>query len=159
MFDTVANLLASTGLIYLLLVSWPLARIDIAERRLPNKYVLPAFPVTWIGQFFSGLLFQTWENLLISFVCSLLVFGLALGVNQVALLGMGDVKLMTVMAASLSWYSPFLPMVALVATFLFAGIVALWLLITRKLSLGGSMPLGPYLISGFVAALTWGAWS
>ena len=159
MFDTGANLLASTGLVYLLLVSWPLARIDIAERRLPNKYVLPAFPITWIGQFLSGLLFQTWENLMISFVCSLLVFGLALGVNQISLLGMGDVKLMTAMAASLSWYSPLLPMIALMATFLFAGIVALWLLITRKLSLGGSMPLGPYLISGFVSALTWGAWS
>jgi UDP-N-acetylmuramyl pentapeptide phosphotransferase/UDP-N-acetylglucosamine-1-phosphate transferase len=40
-----------------------------------------------------------------------------------------------------------------------AGIVAILLLVLGKIKLGGSMPLGPYLIAGFFGAITVGAWS
>jgi prepilin signal peptidase PulO-like enzyme (type II secretory pathway) len=72
---------------------------------------------------------------------------------------MGDVKLMTVMALALGWFSPLLPIIALVITFLIAGGVALWLLMRKKLKLGGSIPLGPFLIVGFLGAVTLAAWS
>jgi prepilin signal peptidase PulO-like enzyme (type II secretory pathway) len=60
---------------------------------------------------------------------------------------------------ALGWYSPFLPVLALLISFLIAGIVALLLMALGKIKLGGSMPLGPYLIAGFFGAITVGAWS
>jgi leader peptidase (prepilin peptidase)/N-methyltransferase len=72
---------------------------------------------------------------------------------------MGDVKLMSAMALALGWYSPTLPVLALLFSLLTAGIVAFLLLVIGKIKLGGSMPLGPYLIAGFFGAITVGAWS
>jgi leader peptidase (prepilin peptidase)/N-methyltransferase len=72
---------------------------------------------------------------------------------------MGDVKLMSVMAIALGWYSPLLPVVALGLSFLIAGLVALALLILKKIKLGGSIPLGPYLLAGFFGAITLAVWS
>jgi leader peptidase (prepilin peptidase)/N-methyltransferase len=72
---------------------------------------------------------------------------------------MGDVKLMSVMAIALGWYSPLLPIVALGLSFLIAGVVALALLLSKRIKLGGSMPLGPYLLAGFFGAITLVVWS
>jgi hypothetical protein len=44
-------------------------------------------------------------------------------------------------------------------SFLIAGIVAMALVVLGKMQLGGSMPLGPYLLVGFFGAVTVGAWS
>jgi leader peptidase (prepilin peptidase) / N-methyltransferase len=86
-------------------------------------------------------------------------FILALLINRAGLLGMGDVKLMTVMAIALGWYSPLLPMVALGLSFFIAGLVASGLLILKKIKLGGSIPLGPSLLAGFFGAITLVVWS
>jgi leader peptidase (prepilin peptidase)/N-methyltransferase len=72
---------------------------------------------------------------------------------------MGDVKLMTAMALALGWYSPLLPIVSLGLSFLIAGVVALGLLVLKRIKLGGSMPLGPYLLVGFFGAITLAVWS
>jgi leader peptidase (prepilin peptidase)/N-methyltransferase len=92
-------------------------------------------------------------------MAGLITFCLALLINRMGLLGMGDVKLMAVMALALGWYSPLLPIIALGLSFLIAGVVALVLLISKKIKLGGSMPLGPYLIAGFIGAITLAVWS
>jgi prepilin signal peptidase PulO-like enzyme (type II secretory pathway) len=63
------------------------------------------------------------------------------------------------MALALGWYSPILPVLALLISFVIAGIVAILLMALGKIKLGGSMPLGPYLIAGFFGAITVGAWS
>jgi prepilin signal peptidase PulO-like enzyme (type II secretory pathway) len=63
------------------------------------------------------------------------------------------------MALALGWYSPMLPVLALLISFFMAGIVAILLFALGKIKLGGSMPLGPYLIAGFFGAITVGAWS
>jgi prepilin signal peptidase PulO-like enzyme (type II secretory pathway) len=89
----------------------------------------------------------------------LITFAVTLGVNRLGLLGMGDVKLMSAMALALGWYSLILPVIALLISFLIAGLVAAMLLILGKIKLGGSMPLGPYLLVGFFGAITVGAWS
>jgi leader peptidase (prepilin peptidase) / N-methyltransferase len=158
-FENHSSILSALGLGYLVLTAWPLAKTDILERRLPNKYVLPAFPITWIGQILAGISGFGFQNFLIANLIALLVFAVSLGINRLGLLGMGDVKLMTVMALALGWYSPLYPVVAFGLTFLIAGLVALALLALKKIKLGGSMPLGPYLIAGFLGAVTLVAWS
>ena len=159
MFENLSSLFSALGLGYLVLTAWPLAKTDITQRRLPNKYVLPAFPITWIGQLLAGFFGAGFINMLWAFIAGVVTFILALLINRAGLLGMGDVKLMTVMAIALGWYSPLLPMVALGLSFFIAGLVASGLLILKKIKLGGSMPLGPYLLAGFFGAITLVVWS
>ncbi len=159
MFENLSSLFSALGLGYLVLTAWPLAKTDITQRRLPNKYVLPAFPITWIGQLLAGFFGAGFINMLWAFIAGVVTFVLALLINRAGLLGMGDVKLMTVMAIALGWYSPLLPMVALGLSFFIAGLVASGLLILKKIKLGGSIPLGPYLLAGFFGAITLVVWS
>lgn len=159
MFNSLGALLAAIGPLYLVAVSWPLAVTDIREHRLPNKYVLPAFPITLIGQLAAGLFFASWWNLFWAAIAALVTFTVALVINRLGVLGMGDVKLMAAIALALGWYAPWLPLASLLLTFLTAGGVAIWLLISKKISLGSSMALGPYLLAGYLGAITLGAWS
>ena len=159
MFENLSSLFSALGLGYLVLTAWPLAKTDILERRLPNKYVLPAFPITWLGQLLAGFSGAGFVNMLWALLAGVVTFGLSLVINRLGLLGMGDVKLMTVMALALGWFSPLLPIIALGLSFLIAGVVAIWLLLRKRIKLGGSMPLGPYLIAGFLGAVTLAVWS
>lgn len=159
MFENLSSLFSALGLGYLVLTAWPLAKTDILERRLPNKYVLPAFPITWLGQLLAGFSGAGFVNMLWALLVGAVTFGLSLLINRLGLLGMGDVKLMTVMALALGWFSPLLPIIALGISFLIAGVVAIWLLLRKEIKLGGSMPLGPYLIAGFLGAVTLAVWS
>ena len=159
MFENLSSLFSALGLGYLVLTAWPLAKTDILERRLPNKYVLPAFPITWLGQLLAGVTGAGFSNMLWALLAGVVTFTLSLLINRLGLLGMGDVKLMTVMALALGWFSTLLPIIALGLSFLIAGVVAIWLLLRKKIKLGGSMPLGPYLIAGFLGAVTLAVWS
>jgi leader peptidase (prepilin peptidase)/N-methyltransferase len=158
-FENLSSLFSALGLGYLVLTAWPLAKTDILERRLPNKYVLPAFPITWLGQIVAGVLGAGFLNMVWALVAGAITFAISLVINRMGLLGMGDVKLMTVMSLALGWYSPLLPIIALGLSFLIAGLVAVVLLAARRIKLGGSMPLGPYLIAGFLGAITLAVWS
>jgi leader peptidase (prepilin peptidase)/N-methyltransferase len=158
-FENLSSLFSALGLGYLVLTAWPLAKTDILERRLPNKYVLPAFPITWLGQVLAGLFGAGHLNMLWAFLAAVITFSISLLINRLGLLGMGDVKLMTVMSLALGWYSPVLPIIALGLSFFYAGLVAVLLLAIKRIKLGGSMPLGPYLIAGFLSAVTLAVWS
>ena len=159
MFENLSSLFSALGLGYLVLTAWPLAKTDILERRLPNKYVLPAFPITWFGQILAGVFGAGYLNMLWALLAAVITFAISLLINRMGLLGMGDVKLMTVMSLALGWYSVLLPIIALGLSFLIAGAVALALLMGKRIKLGGSMPLGPYLIAGFLGTLTLAVWS
>jgi leader peptidase (prepilin peptidase)/N-methyltransferase len=158
-FENLSSLFSALGLGYLVLTAWPLAKTDILERRLPNKFVLPAFPITWLGQVLAGLFGAGYLNMLWALLAAVITFSISLLINRLGLLGMGDVKLMTVMSLALGWYSPLLPIIALGLSFLIAGLVAVVLLAVKRIKLGGSMPLGPYLIAGFLGAITLVVWS
>lgn len=159
MFENLSSLFSALGLGYLVATAWPLAKTDILERRLPNKYVLPAFPITLFGQIVAGVLGSGYLNMLWALLAAAITFAISLIINRLGLLGMGDVKLMTVMSLALGWYSPLLPIFGLGLSFLIAGLVAVVLLVGKRIKLGGSMPLGPYLIAGFLGAVSLAVWS
>lgn len=146
------QLFAYLGLIYLFTVAWPLAITDIRERRLPNRLVLPAIPITVVGQVLASIGGATWWQMLIAAIAALITFGLGLLANLRSGLGMGDVKLMTTISLALGWFSPATPFVALSLAFVAAGV---WLglkLLVKKANMGSSVALGPYLLVGFAAA-------
>ena len=154
MFETLASLISALGLGYLALTAWPLAKTDIKVRRLPNIYVLPSFPITILGQVTAGVITGVWVNILWAWVAMIVTFAISLFVSRLGLMGMGDVKLMSAMALALGWYSPLLPALSLLISFLISGLAATALLALGRIKLGGSMPLGPYLIAGFLGAVS-----
>ena len=68
-------------------------------------------------------------------------------------MGWGDVKLAGVMGLILGWP---LTLVAIMVAFLTGASVALILIVTGKKRWGQTVPFGPFLVGGTVAALVWG---
>ena len=144
---------ALLGPAYLLAVAWPLSKIDLRERRLPNSLLLPAIPVTLAGQIMASTLGGEWWRLGLATITALIAFAAGLVVNRAAGMGMGDVKLISVISLALGWFSPLSPLVALFIGFAAASAVVLVLFMRQKTQLGSSIALGPYLLVGFVASL------
>ncbi len=147
------------GPLYLVAVTWPLIRIDIIERRLPNRLTLPAIPITVLGQILAVALGAESWRLLIAVFAAVVAFSASLALNRYAGLGMGDVKLITAITLALAWFSPLLPAIALLIGFMIAGAVSLAMVFLRKASMGSSIALGPYLLIGFVLSLIGQGWS
>jgi leader peptidase (prepilin peptidase)/N-methyltransferase len=147
------------GCIYLLAVAWPLTRIDLREQRLPNRLTLPLFPIAIFGQVSAVLLGVEISRFLTALLAAVLAFAACLALNRYAGLGMGDVKLISGMTLALGWFSPMLPAVALLIAVVTAGVYALLMLALGKTRMGSSMPLGPFLLFGFVLSLIAQGWS
>jgi leader peptidase (prepilin peptidase)/N-methyltransferase len=141
------------GNFYLLAVAWPLARTDIREHRLPNKYTLPAIAIALIAELLAAAISNQWFNFVIALICGVVAFAVALLANRFATLGMGDVKLITAMSLCLGWFSPIAPLLAITIAFVVAGTIVLAKLAMRKTRMGQSIALGPYLLVGFTISL------
>jgi leader peptidase (prepilin peptidase) / N-methyltransferase len=150
---TLTDYFAWLGPIYLLAVAWPLSVVDIRERRLPNKFTLPAFPITLFGQLIAVCGGADATRLLLALLAGVLAFSACLALNRYAGLGMGDVKLISAITFALVWFSPLLPAIAVAIALALAGVVALGMIIRRKANMGSSIALGPYLLAGYVVTL------
>jgi leader peptidase (prepilin peptidase)/N-methyltransferase len=156
---TLTDYFAWLGPIYLLAVAWPLSVVDIRERRLPNKYTLPSYPITLFGQLIAVFGGADATRLLLALLAGVLAFSACLALNRYAGLGMGDVKLISAMTLALGWFSPLLPAIAVAIALLLAGLVALTLVVRRKTNMGSSIALGPYLLVGFALSFIALGWS
>jgi prepilin signal peptidase PulO-like enzyme (type II secretory pathway) len=75
--------------------------------------------------------------------------------NYFDVLGMGDVKLAGALALILAYFNIYLPIVAIGIAFVLAFGVILVLLTKGKVSLGTSIPLGPYLLLSFIGTCSY----
>ena len=98
-------------------------------------------------------------RLLVSVLAAFIAFAIALLLNYIAGLGMGDVKLIAGITFALAWFSPLLPVTAILVAFVSAGAASLVLLALRKTRMGSSIALGPYLLFGFVVCFIAQGWS
>lgn len=157
---TPADYLASLGAVYIFAVAWPLSHIDIREHRLPNRLVLPAFPIAIFGLATGALIGNRWPDFAMAVVAAAISFVCGLLVNRFGSLGMGDVKLIAAMTLAMTWFSLFAPLIALVLGFVFAAAVILVQLMRGRTNLQNSIALGPYLLAGFVLTqmLTWSSY-
>jgi leader peptidase (prepilin peptidase)/N-methyltransferase len=155
--DSLANCFALAGTLYILVIAWPLSRIDIREHRLPNRLVLPAFPITLLGQLIASGISNQWLNLAAGLAVAIIAFCVGMAANRWASLGMGDVKLISAISLSLGWFSFLAPLIAIVLAFAIASLVVLLMITMRKTTVSSSIALGPYLLAGFVLTqiLTW----
>ena len=148
---------ALAGIAYLLVATPALTVIDLCERRLPNKIVLPGLAVAIAGQVIAGLLdanslARFWAAILVA----LGVFALGLIANLRNGFGMGDVKLSTLAALSVAWLHPelvlwLLGLACLSGTLQIAGRA----IHARKLELAGTIAFGPHLLFGALASAVW----
>ena len=153
---SLSELIALIPALYLLVVAWPLTVIDLREHRLPNRLVLPAFPVAFLAQLIATIISADWARQLSAVLIALAVGVIGLGANYIDTLGMGDVKLATVIALTLGYFNPWLPVIAIGIAFVLAFAVVIVLITLGKVKIGSSVPLGPYLLVSFIGAnLSW----
>ncbi|NBQ97287.1 MAG: hypothetical protein EBU08_07360 [Micrococcales bacterium] len=153
---SLSELIALIPALYLLVVAWPLTVIDLREHRLPNRLVLPAFPVAFLAQLIATIISADWARQLSAVLIALAVGVIGLGANYIDTLGMGDVKLATVIALTLGYFNPWLPAIAIGIAFVLAFAVVIVLITFGKVKIGSSIPLGPYLLVSFIGAnLSW----
>lgn len=151
---TIDFVIAFAGPIYLLAVAWPLTRIDLQERRLPNRLVLPAFPIALTSQLIACAISGEWWRIAASLAFATVALLVGILANRTAAMGMGDVKLISAMFLCLSWFNVITALIALVIGFVAAAAVVLVMVILRRSTLGSTIALGPYLLFGFAGAFT-----
>lgn len=136
----------------------PLAFIDLAVHRLPDRFTLPAagWVLGWLGvAALTGDAGGAWlRSLAAAAVCGL-------GFATITLLfgargfGLGDAKLAVSIGALLGWLGWTALVAGLLLAFLASGVVALALLATKRVNRQDSLPFGPFLVLGTLGAIAW----
>ncbi|RZU72691.1 leader peptidase (prepilin peptidase)/N-methyltransferase [Micromonospora kangleipakensis] len=127
----------------------PLALVDAAVHRLPDRLSYPAAAGTWA---LLGLAALTGPGPAPWLRATLAGSGLALGFAATTLLlgrrgfGLGDAKLALSVGALLGWYGWPVLLAGLVLAFALSALVALTLLATRRVRWSSHLPFGPFLI-------------
>lgn len=132
--------------------------IDARTHRLPNALTYPTTAVVALLLVGAGTMSGDWEAVLRS-----LLGALALGVGYLLLhllnpagLGFGDVKLAVLLGMVTTWFGWPVLWAAALLPFLLGGMVAAFLLISRRADRKTAIAFGPYMLLGAVVALTAG---
>ena len=142
------------ALLGFLTLSLPLALIDLRERRLPDRLVLPAYPSLGLLLFLAAIEEDAWPKLLGAFACSVWLFAsyLLLRLINPAGLGGGDVKLAAPIGLLIGWFGWQSLWVATAATFIAAACFAVGLLLTQRLlerpAFSKNIAFGPFMLGG-----------
>ncbi|MBO4209491.1 prepilin peptidase, partial [Micromonospora echinofusca] len=139
-----------------LALALPLAFVDAAVHRLPDRFTIPAALGTWGLLGLAAVVDGNPAPWLRACVAGA---GLALFFAASTLLlgrrgfGLGDAKLALSAGALLGWYGWGTLIAGMFLTFVCAAVVSLCLLVTGRVRWRGQVPFGPFLILGTVAAL------
>jgi leader peptidase (prepilin peptidase) / N-methyltransferase len=132
-----------------------LAAIDVSVQRLPDRLVLPAFPLLAALLVLAAVLRHDDGGLLRA-----LLGGLALGAGFLFLalvrpgqLGGGDVKLAGLAGLALGWLGWPAVTTAAVLGFLLSAVASLALLAARRVRLSSAISFGPFLLGGALMAI------
>jgi leader peptidase (prepilin peptidase)/N-methyltransferase len=142
--------------LYFGVVSILLAFIDVAVRRLPDPLTLPSYVV---GTALLAVAIPATDDggarfwhALVGMAALWLVYGVQYFFVP-SQIGRGDVKLAGVLGLYLGWLGQASWVLGLVLGFVFGGLVAIALLVTRKATRKSEMPFGPYMIAGAIMAI------
>lgn len=131
-----------------------LAAMDLDVHRLPDRIMWPTMGALIVGLFVAAASEGLWgifgRVLVTGLVCGIgyLVISLVSLARGSLALGLGDVKLATVLGAGLGWFGWQSVMVGMYSGFLVGGLVAAMLLVTGKIRLGGELAFGPPMMVG-----------
>lgn len=141
---------ALPALLVLALLTAPLVLIDLRHHRLPDRLVYLAGGVGYCLLLLAAALDHDWDDLLRALEACAIVGAVGLLVVLAAPrgLGLGDVKLAAVLAAYLGWFGWRQVYQGLLAGFLIGAVVALGLLLTRRITRRTPFAFGPCLLLG-----------
>ena len=151
-----AQIIVLAAFLYLAAVSVALAMIDLDTQTLPNRILLPVYPVGAVLLTAAALVAGEPGRLLSALIGAAALFGLYLALALISPggMGLGDVKLAGVLGLYLGWlgYAPLI--VGAFGAFLLGGLFGIGLLVTRKAGRRSSIPFGPWmLLAAWLGAL------
>ncbi|MPZ26082.1 MAG: prepilin peptidase [Micromonosporaceae bacterium] len=136
----------------------PLTFIDLAVHRLPDRLTLPAagWVLAWlaVAAVADGSPTPWLRAALAALACGL-AFALMTLVFGARGFGLGDAKLALGAGALLGWLGWSAVVAGLFLAFLGSGLTAAILLAARRVSRRDTLPFGPFLAAGTLAALAW----
>lgn len=129
-----------------------LVTIDLAVFRLPDKIVLPMYPVVFGGLLVAAAVYSEWGSLgrAASAAAVLLAFYFILALINPSGMGLGDVKLSGLLGAFLGWLGWPAVMAGTLAAFVINAAVALVLLAARRVGAKSGIAFGPAMVIGAV---------
>lgn len=138
--------------LYLVAISLVLVLIDLEHQRLPDRIVLPAYPVSLALLALASWNGGSWDGvaLLRAGIGGLALFTLYFLILLVYPRGMGfgDVKLAGVLGMYLAWWGWGPLIVGAFASFVLGGGFALGLIATRRAVRTSKIPFGPWMLLG-----------
>jgi leader peptidase (prepilin peptidase)/N-methyltransferase len=147
------------ALLFLAATSICLALIDSDTHTLPNRIVLPAYPVGAALLIGASVVEGNFDALIGAAIgaAALFAFYLALALAYPRGMGLGDVKLAGVLGMFLGWFGWSELIVGAFAAFLLGGAYSIVLLATRRVDRGGGVPFGPWMLAGAWVGIALGA--
>jgi leader peptidase (prepilin peptidase) / N-methyltransferase len=128
--------------------------IDLAEYRLPDVIVLPLYPVLAGMLTIVAATEHKWLILGRAGAAALAMFVLYFVMAIFARdLGFGDVKLAGVVGGFLGWFGVSQVVAGFLLAWVLMAAVGIVLILLRRIKVKASLPFGPYLIAGAVAAV------
>jgi leader peptidase (prepilin peptidase)/N-methyltransferase len=128
----------------------PLAFIDAAVRRLPDRLTIPAYAGTAVLLLAAAAVSGHWPILLRAALggLALAAFYLALLLISPSAMGLGDVKLAASLGTLLAWFGWRTLIAGGFAGFLLGGLFGLALLVSGRATRKQHIPFGPFMILG-----------
>jgi leader peptidase (prepilin peptidase) / N-methyltransferase len=134
----------------------PMAIIDARYRRLPNALTGACLVGTAALLIIAAAASGAWWALARAGLGALAVaaFFALLAIAKPGSAGLGDAKLGLSTGALAAWFGWAVPVSAVFAAFVLAGLFAIWLIASGRASFrGSSMPFGPFLLAGCLLAV------
>tara|TARA_B110000259_G_scaffold107661_1_gene123393 strand:- start:1349 stop:1813 length:465 start_codon:yes stop_codon:yes gene_type:complete len=128
----------------------PLSVTDIREHRLPNRHTYFLIAAAVAGTLLASLLEALWTDFVTGMGLGMVTALVGYLLARFGVIGMGDVKLLIAMHICLGWHSPLLVLFSLSLGLALASAVGLIGLVVGKLNPRTLIPLGPYLLIGFL---------
>ncbi|GEP28708.1 prepilin peptidase [Cryobacterium levicorallinum] len=143
-----AQIIVLVAFLYLAAVSVALAMIDLDTHTLPNKILLPVYPVGAVLLTAAALVSGEPGRLLSALIGAAALFGLYLALALISPggMGLGDVKLAGVLGLYLGWLGWAPLIVGAFGAFLLGGLFGIGLLVSRKAGRRSSIPFGPWML-------------
>ncbi|MCF4122807.1 A24 family peptidase [Antribacter sp. KLBMP9083] len=142
----------------ILALAWALlVAVDLAEHRLPDRIVLPAYPALFVALTLAAALSGDWSRLGRSALAAVALCAVyfVLALISPAGLGLGDVKLAGLVGAFLGWLGWQQVYLGTLAAFAVGGFVAAVLVVTRRAKRDSDVAFGPSMMLGALIGAVW----
>ena len=132
--------------------------VDLATHRLPDRIVLPTAVVLVVTLTASATIRTDWQGLgrAVAGAATLGLGYLVLSLLAPAGLGLGDVKLASVLGLFLGWLGWSHLFVGTLAAFILGGVFAVVLLLTTRATRRTTVAFGPWMVAGAAVGAAWG---